>query len=96
MNLLTGAGLGGWGGLDPAATSAGSVPDAAQRVCSAKGCRADAEHAVVWRNPKLHVEGRRKVWLACSEHRASLADFVSARGFLIEVVGVDALTAADG
>ncbi|MBB2987706.1 hypothetical protein [Terracoccus luteus] len=94
MNLLTGAGL---GGLDPAATrAAGSGVDADRRVCSAKGCRADAEHAVVWRNPKLHVEGRRKVWLACGEHRASLADFVSARGFLIEVVGVDALTAADG
>ena len=92
MNLLTGAGL---GGLDPEATRDAGVRGA-ERVCSAKGCRADAEHAVVWRNPKLHVEGRRKVWLACGEHRASLADFVSARGFLIEVVGVDALTDADG
>lgn len=65
-------------------------------VCSAKGCRAGAEHAVVWRNPKLHVEGRRKVWLACDEHRQSLADFVAMRGFLIEVIPVAELTDADG
>ena len=67
-----------------------------EHVCSAKGCRTDAAHAVVWRNPKLHVEGRRKVWLACDEHRQSLADFVAMRGFLIEVVRVEELTDADG
>jgi hypothetical protein len=53
-------------------------------------------HAVIWRNPKLHVEGRRKVWLACDEHQQSLADFVGLRGFLIEVTPVGALTDADG
>ncbi len=67
-----------------------------ERVCSAKGCRREAPHAVVWRNPKLHVEGRRKVWLACDDHRQPLADFVGLRGFLLEVVAVDALTDADG
>jgi hypothetical protein len=67
-----------------------------EHVCSAKGCRAEAGNAVIWRNPKLHVEGRRKVWLACDEHRQSLADFVAMRGFLIEVVGVEQLTDADG
>lgn len=66
------------------------------QVCSAKGCRHDAVHAVVWNNPKLHEPGRRKVWLACEEHRQSLTDFISLRGFLIEVVPVEALTAADG
>ena len=75
---------------------AAPVPRAADHVCSAKGCRSAAEHAVVWRNPKLHVEGRRKVWLACDEHRQSLADFVGLRGFLIEVIPVGALTDADG
>ncbi len=75
-----------------------SAPDspADERVCSAKGCRAEASHAVIWRNPTLHVEGRRKVWLACDDHRQSLADFVGLRGFLLEVVGVDDLTDADG
>ena len=75
---------------------AGPVVRAEDHVCSAKGCRAAAAHAVVWRNPKLHVEGRRKVWLACDEHRQSLADFVGLRGFLIEVIPVGALTDADG
>jgi hypothetical protein len=69
---------------------------ASDHVCSAKGCRALARHAVVWRNPKLHVAGRRKVWLACDEHRQSLADFVAMRGFLIEVIPVEQLTDADG
>jgi hypothetical protein len=74
----------------------GPLPAAEDHVCSAKGCRTAAGHAVVWRNPKLHVEGRRKVWLACDAHQQSLADFVSLRGFLIEVIPVGALTDADG
>ena len=55
-----------------------------------------ARHAVIWRNPKLHTSERRKVWLACDDHRQSLADFVGLRGFLIEVVAVEELTDADG
>jgi hypothetical protein len=51
-------------------------------VCSAKGCTAPAEFELGWNNPKLHTPERRKVWLACSDHRASLADFLGARGFL--------------
>jgi hypothetical protein len=69
---------------------------APDHICSAKGCRAVARHAVVWRNPKLHTADRRKVWLACDEHRESLADFVGIRGFLIEVIPVEQLTDADG
>lgn len=73
------------------------LPGAGDRhVCSAKGCRQAALHAVVWNNPKLHAPDRRKVWLACDEHRRSLADFVALRGFLIEVVPVEQLTDADG
>jgi hypothetical protein len=71
-------------------------PERADHVCSAKACRSPARHAVIWRNPKVHAEGRRKVWLACDEHRQSLADFVALRGFLIEVIPVEALTDADG
>lgn len=65
-------------------------------VCSAKGCRRAAVHAVLWRNPALHTEQRRKVWLACDDHRDHLRDFVQLRGFLLDVVGVDELTEADG
>ena len=65
-------------------------------VCSSKGCRATARHAVVWNNPRLHTADRRKVWLACDAHRDHLRDFVQLRGFLIEVVPVEELTEADG
>lgn len=65
-------------------------------VCSARGCRAGATRAVVWRNPRLHAPGRRKVWLACDEHRDPLRDFVQLRGFLLEVVDVDDLDEDDG
>ncbi len=56
------------------------VPDSP--VCSARGCRAAATWALRWNNPRLHDAARRKTWLACDEHRASLSDFLAARGFL--------------
>jgi hypothetical protein len=55
-------------------------------VCSAKACQRDAVWALLWNNPKLHTPERRKVWLACEEHRESLSDFLGARRFLTEVV----------
>lgn len=55
-------------------------------VCSARGCQAPAAWQVLWNNPKLHTPERRKVWLACEQHRQSLADFLSARGFLKDVL----------
>jgi hypothetical protein len=65
-------------------------------ICSAKGCTAGAIWELRWNNPKLHTPERRKVWLACDEHRRSLANFLGLRGFLIEVIAVDELTDADG
>ena len=55
-------------------------------LCSAKGCQAPATWELLWNNPKLHTPDRRKVWLACDEHRETLGDFLSARNFLREVV----------
>jgi hypothetical protein len=57
-------------------------------TCSSKGCRAAATWELRWNNPRLHDEERRKVWLACDEHKASLSDFLAARSFLREVVPV--------
>ena len=71
-------------------------PATRELVCSAKACRHPAVHAVVWRNPALHTSDRRKVWLACEDHVDHLRDFVQLRGFLLEVIGVEALTEADG
>lgn len=61
----------------------------AEMVCSAKGCRSTATWAHLWNNPKLHTPERRKVWLACDDHRTSLGDFLSIRGFLAETVPAD-------
>lgn len=68
------------------------MPDDAPR-CSAKGCRADAVWVLVWNNPRLHVPGREKTWVACDEHRPTLSDFLDARGFLRRV---DPLSADSG
>ncbi|MFD0636984.1 hypothetical protein [Catenulispora yoronensis] len=54
-------------------------------ICSAKGCRQPAAWSVVWNNPKLHAPERRKVWLACEDHRQHLAEFLDLRGFLLGV-----------
>lgn len=59
-----------------------------QRHCSAKGCRSAAQWALQWNNPKLHDVQRRKTWLACDHHRATLAEFLTVRGFLRENVPV--------
>jgi hypothetical protein len=55
-------------------------------ICSARGCTSPAAWALRWNNPKLHTPERRKVWLACEDHKASLSDFLGARNFLKEVV----------
>jgi hypothetical protein len=57
-----------------------------ETICSARGCQARAVHELRWNNPRIHTPDRRKVWLACDEHLPSLSDFLSARGFLREVV----------
>jgi len=58
-------------------------------LCSAKGCQQPAGWDLVWRNPRLHTPERRKVWLACDEHRESLGTFLGTRGFLIETLPHD-------
>ena len=59
-----------------------------QLLCSAKGCRARAEFELRWNNPKIHAPERRKVWLACEEHRESLGSFLQLRGFLKETAPI--------
>jgi hypothetical protein len=65
-------------------------------VCSAKGCRREATRALLWNNPTLHQEARRKVWLACDEHEGSLGDFLTLRGFLRDTIDVADLTPEHG
>jgi hypothetical protein len=65
------------------------MPDPEVPVCSAKGCDRPAVVAIQWNNRKIHPPERRKTWLACDEHQASLTDFLSIRGMYRETVGVD-------
>jgi hypothetical protein len=67
--------------------SAAAEPDERddEPLCSAKGCRRPATYALRWNNPKLHTPDRRKTWLACDDHRESLAAFLDVRGFLRDV-----------
>lgn len=57
--------------------------------CARAGCTESATWQVRWRNPKLHAADRVKIWLACSDHREYLSEFVNARGFLIETVAFE-------
>ncbi len=77
------AGLGDTGDVLP------TGPD--RLVCSARGCRADADWALHWNNPRLHTPERRKTWLACDGHREDLERFLALRGFLRESAPVATL-----
>jgi hypothetical protein len=61
------------------------VPDDEVPVCSAKGCRQDARHVLVWNNPRLHAPDREKTWAACDAHLEHLSDFLGRRAFLRRV-----------
>jgi hypothetical protein len=73
------SGLLGLGGAD-----AGPDPR-----CSAAGCAAPATWRVNWRNPRIHSADRVKVWLACDDHRETLSDYLSTRGFPVLVTAID-------
>lgn len=56
-----------------------------EQTCSRAACEAEAVWAIRWRNPKIHAPERRKSWLACEEHLGYLRDFLSDRGFPLDV-----------
>lgn len=57
-------------------------------TCSRAGCRDAAGWALIWRNPKIHSDDRRKIWLACEVHLEVLRAFLSDRDFPLEVTAV--------
>ncbi|HOA87204.1 MAG: hypothetical protein R2732_03420 [Microbacteriaceae bacterium] len=59
--------------------------EAGQRRCARSGCTDDAVWAVVWRNPRIHAEDRRKIWTACEAHVAFLSEYLRARDFPVAV-----------
>ncbi len=53
--------------------------------CSRAGCTLTASKKVNWRNPKIHTADRIKTWLACEEHAEYLVDYLSVRGFFLNL-----------
>lgn len=68
------------------ATGAATPDTVDELVCSARSCRTEAAWGLLWNNPKLHTPQRRKVWLACDQHREHLTQYLGVRGFLKDVV----------
>jgi hypothetical protein len=67
---------------DAQGASSGVRPsDVPAADCSRAGCRAPALWRIEWRNPRIHSPDRRKVWVACDEHREYLRDYLAARDF---------------
>lgn len=58
-------------------------------TCSRAGCKAPAVWSIRWRNPRIHAPDRIKVWLACTEHRGFLRDYLQSRDFPVTVVEFD-------
>ena len=58
-------------------------------LCSRAGCREAALWRIEWRNPRIHSPDRRKVWVACDEHRRFLRDYLAARDFPVSVSELD-------
>ncbi len=79
--------------FDFAAGSGPSIAEAAA-VCSRKACRAGASWQLLWNNPKIHTPERRKIWLACAEHRDWLEDYLQTRGLWKETLPLDAASPA--
>jgi hypothetical protein len=63
-------------------------------VCSARRCGSPASWGLLWNNPRLHTADRRKVWLACADHREQLVEYLKVRDFLRSVVPVAELVEA--
>jgi len=77
------------------ASSGARSADAPATHCSRAGCRARALWRIEWRNPRIHSPDRRKVWVACDEHREYLRDYLAARDFPVTVAHFGAAPAED-
>ncbi len=57
--------------------------------CSRANCGEAAVWNVNWRNPRIHTPDRVKVWLACPDHRDTLADYLRTRSFPVQVTTLE-------
>lgn len=75
---------------------AGSDTAIPEARCSRKGCRNGASWQLLWNNPKIHTPERRKIWLACGEHRTWLEEYLQTRGLWKETLELGELPAGPG
>ncbi|GAB3540755.1 hypothetical protein GCM10027403_31080 [Arthrobacter tecti] len=66
-----------------------STPGPEQPTCSRKACRDNASWQLLWNNPRIHTPDRRKVWLACAEHRGWLEEYLTTRGLWKQTVPLE-------
>lgn len=66
----------------------GNADGPAEARCSRKSCRAPASWQLLWNNPKIHTPERRKIWLACPEHRDWLEEYLQQRGLWKETLAL--------
>jgi hypothetical protein len=57
--------------------------------CSRAGCDAKAANQLIWRNPKIHTDGRTKVWAACQDHTEFLIEYLQTRGLFLESKAIE-------
>jgi hypothetical protein len=85
------------GGPDASGQGEGTgLPGESAAICSRKGCGVDAEWQLLWNNPRIHTPDRRKVWLACGEHRDWLEDYLQTRGLWKETLPLNAGAVSGG
>lgn len=72
------------------AAGSGSPASAPGAICARKACRAQASWQLLWNNPKIHTPERRKIWLACHEHRSWLEDYLQTRGLWKDTIELPA------
>lgn len=70
-------------------------PQLSEHQCSRANCDSIAVVALLWRNPKIHSEDRKKVWLACDEHKTYLAEFLETRAFPLTILPLEEFLALD-
>ena len=56
--------------------------------CSRAGCIDQASNKINWRNPKIHGLDRTKTWLGCDNHTDYLVDYLSVRGFFLNLEAI--------
>ena len=53
------------------------------KTCSRTGCENQLNTFVIWSNPKIHAQGKEKIWGSCDEHTDYFISYLTIRGFFL-------------